>query len=83
MVTLGTWPLSTCNPHFILLLISVVAEVSFRIIDDIILEGNPEDNALICINQVTPSEQVVRTIDGNILVSDIGNAVESKEHFFL
>jgi hypothetical protein len=48
--------------------------VSFLLRDGTILEGDPDDLATICLEITTPKDNVDRYAEGNITISDIGNA---------
>ena len=57
--------------------------VSFQVTDDTILEGDPDDQALICLAIVTEHIDREATIEGFIQISDPGQTqgVDSKLNF--
>ena len=58
-----------CKFNFIF----VVATVSFEVVDGIILEGDPDDNAQISL-EVVSELALDRNVTGMIEISDIGSA---------
>ena len=53
--------------------------MAFEVLDNVILEGDPTDNAEIRLTVVTSAELLERDIGGAIRVSNPGEDIDSKD----